>query len=52
MSPGHYEHGIMILVLKELFHVAVCAIEITVYCGAVIHRGVDSCSVCFSLRQC
>lgn len=43
MSPGHYKQGTMILVLKELFHVSVCAIEIPVY--SVIHLGVDSCSV-------
>lgn len=50
MSPGHYKQGIMILVLKEFFHVPMCAVEITVYCGAVFHLGVNPCSL--SLRQC
>lgn len=47
MSPGHYKQG-QLLVLKELFHVSMCVIEIPVYFGTVIHLGVNSCSVFFS----
>lgn len=51
MSPGQYKRGIMILVLEELFHVSMGAIEIRVYSGTVLHLGVNFCSMYVFLQD-